>query len=71
MAKSAVIIEPAEVMTIPQAGERLGQDQSTVWRKIDRGELQAQFIAGRWLLRSSDIERLRAERETHAVAAAG
>jgi len=58
MDKPLLILEPGEALTLPQVARMRGVYRSTVLREVQRGVLPAQLIAGRWLVRRSDVEAL-------------
>lgn len=46
-----------DALTVTEAAERLGVSRVTVWRMIQRGELVAYKIGGRWILEAGDVAR--------------
>lgn len=46
-----------DALTVTEAAERLGVSRVTVWRMIQRGELIAYKIGGRWILEAGDVAR--------------
>lgn len=48
---------PTELLTIAEVGRRLHTKPWPVYELVESGALQAERLAGRWLVRESDLER--------------
>jgi hypothetical protein len=58
-----LITDTDDVITLAQAARIVGRSHGTAWAWAIRGKLPAQEIAGRFLVRRSDAERLARELE--------
>lgn len=59
-----------ELLTAAEAAVILRCHEKTVRRLIGRGELRAELVAGRWLIRPEDLPTRRARRDPVGVAPA-
>jgi excisionase family DNA binding protein len=45
-----------EVLTLKQAGERIGLSAETLYKQVRNGALKATSLGGRWLVTASDLD---------------
>jgi excisionase family DNA binding protein len=58
--------ERSPTMTIPELAQRMGVDQSTVWRHLRDGKLPGVHVGRRWLIDRARMERFLAGKEDAA-----
>ena len=58
MTTGLLIVEPGELVSLPQIARLRGVELSTVHRRVRRGRLPAQRIGRQYFVRSTDLESL-------------